>query len=451
MLWCMDEEITTIRSDGDLLSYIPYTMGFLPEQSVVIMALTADTVELMARFDIRAEVLTADATTLRKYAEHVHRVFHGATAISPEAQYAVVLYLDTEERLDEIRQSFHDAFSLNCDHSGDDCRILTMLHVGAEHWQVLYADGTRSDAKRLHAGVDAHSAVNASMVYGGQTYAPNLGSLTDRLFDGVPELAATNIAAELSKALSRPIPERWDREYLSMELERWERALAAVVTGGQSAFDPQGFDPAAARAALSRLEGELLAGLYASLRSIQIRDALLVQCFFGHECADLTVRVINTPYIVLAAQILDRGEDGDVSVLEDIEDVDGLCVEDRLQAKAMHHHAMDLYGQIFTGQGLGETEPFHEFAELRLAALTLILKTLYSLPESESDPAILTLLAWESWRRGRGSVAGCYLDRALGQDPDYNLARIQLQMIEHGINFDRTSYQPPAEADHWAS
>lgn len=54
---------------------------------------------------------------------------------------------------------------------------------------------------------------------------------------------------------------------------------------------------------------------------------------------------------------------------------------------------------------------------------------------------IATLLAWCAWRSGDGVLAGIALERALGADPDYSLARLLMQALACGV--------PPESIGAW--
>jgi hypothetical protein len=69
----------------------------------------------------------------------------------------------------------------------------------------------------------------------------------------------------------------------------------------------------------------------------------------------------------------------------------------------------------------------------RVERAITIVKTCVSLAPRHARPAPLCMLAWLSWSLGRGSTAGLFVDEALAIDPRYSMARLLMTMFGTGV------------------
>jgi hypothetical protein len=74
-------------------------------------------------------------------------------------------------------------------------------------------------------------------------------------------------------------------------------------------------------------------------------------------------------------------------------------------------------------------------------AIDLLRRVVSCVPASITAPP-LTILAWLEWSRGRGTVAGTYLDQALQVDPDYQLARLFRHLVGRAVMPEWLGEQP---------
>lgn len=122
-----------------------------------------------------------------------------------------------------------------------------------------------------------------------------------------------------------------------------------------------------------------------------------------HEIVEVAMRQVQP--------IIDRGlagepiSDGDLTVLSVW--VSGIKVRD------------EVWGQIT-----------RESAEDMLRLLTLASRSV--VPPFE--PAVLSLAAFAAWLTGDGAQSLIAIERALGADPDYSMARLLLEMLERGVS-----------------
>jgi len=79
--------------------------------------------------------------------------------------------------------------------------------------------------------------------------------------------------------------------------------------------------------------------------------------------------------------------------------------------------------------GLGEAEPPDRE---RVARAVALMSRIAALAPEDVAHAPLTVLAWLHWSQGRGSVAGCFVDRARELDPSYGLAELLQTVLRQG-------------------
>jgi hypothetical protein len=69
----------------------------------------------------------------------------------------------------------------------------------------------------------------------------------------------------------------------------------------------------------------------------------------------------------------------------------------------------------------------------RIEAAISLLTTLVSLAADADRPAPLCMLAWLSWARGRGSVAGAHIDEVRALSPDYSMGELLASTFNSGM------------------
>jgi hypothetical protein len=196
----------------------------------------------------------------------------------------------------------------------------------------------------------------------------------------VPERRRTRALASLA-ILDRPGEPARDDEVVGVLL-RWNDALGAGLGTGL---------PSDARCVR----------LAWSLRDAVVRDCVLMMCAWGLEAG------------VGALQVTMAGCDDS--------------------------HVTEPDGSLFdTILGVGARSP----APTALRdAIDLLRRIVSCVPASITAPP-LTILAWLEWSRGRGTVAGTYLDQALQVDSDYQLARLFLQLVDRAVMPEWLGEQP---------
>ncbi|MDO9398693.1 MAG: DUF4192 family protein, partial [Herbiconiux sp.] len=160
------------------------------------------------------------------------------------------------------------------------------------------------------------------------------------------------------------------------ELLRWQAELDARLSRGARPTTPD------------RPGDALAIALARSLHRAVVRDCVLMLCGWGAEAAQLALHEAGRP---------PRGPDDPDSVF-------------------------DAY--------LGSSHPAPNPQRVR-CAIELLRRVVACAPDPITAPA-LTVLAWLEWSRGRGSVAGHYLDAAVAIDPHYRLAHLFGTLLGRG-------------------
>lgn len=110
--------------------------------------------------------------------------------------------------------------------------------------------------------------------------------------------------------------------------------------------------------------------------------------------------------------------------------------EDEVAYCALGLHLLDVRDTVITWS----TE------DSALALMDLLVEVVRRTGAPEHVPAA-TVLAWCSYLRGKGALAGVALELVARSDPDYSLARLVDTMLQHGIHPDRLREATRATAE----
>lgn len=371
-------QVMRISQAKDLLGYMPYHLGFQPEESVVALAVRPGREEgqkpyvgLAMRIDI-ADLVDVEhghdaCGILRPHMENdgavaVLLALYSKTNPASRTRGPGEVFSPQQLRdlLEKLRGQFDDDLPLN------GFWVVTPQHF----YEVTDGQIPPPDEWELAKGLaSTQSAVAA--VYRGDCVAPNREALGD-----IPR-AEASVRDRAQRATLRWLEKRkydGDRTWQIDSWQLWEEAIEAqiacrVVGAGQSPTS----DPL------------LLGRLQAALDDIRIRDAVMISNIPG--IGDLPGRSVST------------------------------------NAREEVGKSVDLILDPEVAASPGES------AE----AITDILRAIYGhCARSRATPA-LTLLAWLAWWGGDGARGAVLADRALKTDPTYNMARLVDRMIELGL------------------
>jgi len=385
VFWVRQRERIAVFSNGDmtqtmrisqpeeLLGYLPYHLGFQPQESIVALAVRGERrrVGLTMRIDI-SELLDPHEGEERRKMLRAHMEEDGAQAVFLVTYTSACFRNQTlpndagisVAQIRELLRAFHEDLS-------EDPALFASWIVTPEHYFPLMHDVV-PPRKTWGAVSDfAKTASAATAIYAGAMVAPNRDALAD-----LPR-ANRNDRDRAQRATRRWLSRRridGDSTWRLESWQLWEEAIATQLkTTKVGELDESLNDPL------------LLGRLQAGLEDIRVRDAVMIASM--PQTQDLAYR----------------------SVATDIREEVGACVDGILNPQAA-------------------IAPDQE-----ARAVTRILIAINSCASRSRATPVLTLLAWIYWWIGDGARASVLVDRALEADPAYNMARLVERMIELGM------------------
>lgn len=371
---------TTIRLSGpaDVLTVLPYQLGFHPQDCLVVVSLHGSRMGLVQRIDLPSPEHAGDAV---------------AALMAPLRQDRPksVLLVGYEDREGESRVML-DEMRLAC--QADGVHVDDRMVVRGGRW--FDPDCTGGCCPSGGLALPAPSEVPAVAEFVGREICPlpDRSALAD-LVEPTQQLRSGAVSRFADEALVR----RWEKtdgagrvhgareggrdspsaglhKVRARELALWSRVLC-------------GEDGAEAIGAMSSQD---LATLAVSLTDVDLRDALIAWLCPG----TLPPELIDPRLFVQMSRALPEplsagGDSGDT-------------------------------GQVIGGQR----------RERRLCELCAALPDAWAVP-------ILTVLASYTWWRGDGALTRVALDRALRIDPHYRLAQLLVRMVDLAIRPERAS------------
>ncbi|MCQ2001194.1 DUF4192 domain-containing protein [Arthrobacter zhaoxinii] len=383
-----------VSAPADILSLIPHTLGFEPHESLVLMALCGGRLGATLRLDLphwpAAKAGTAAyAATARQF-------------LTSDAEAdGVLLAMYTEAPWENPAQPPYRQLvrKLEKELAAAGIPLQDGWLVGARTWRDYFC--IRPDccpwpgAPRSQI---ADSMLNTELVYRGSAFA-----------------------ATLERAVRDSFPEQWpNRREVGSEQERF----AGVLAGRWCERDQfrrsirlwtECFSGGGDRL---RRDAECAGFLLASLGDRGIRDALLILAAVGEAAAvdgaeaNGMVRPQLHPLVLPGAAGPPAGEPSVVPLLP--------------RARRRSSAAAD-FRSILVGRGA--CAPDWTLLDRAHAVFT----DLVPVAGGDSKAALLSLLAWIEWARGRGSRAQIYLQHAAEASPGYRLALLLRELLGTGI------------------
>jgi hypothetical protein len=205
----------TVRSETDVLALVPYTFGFHPRESLVMLALTTSGRPFHARVDLPAR--------LEDVGQVVDLLVQPAAANRAE-RVLLVAYTAVESLAAACLSALEEALD------AEGVATLMTLRVDGDAWWHVGVDGDRGRAR--HHDVTAHALTSEGVLEGKVTYASR-----EELRASV-EVVDPDRAAALDAAHRRLPPlTRTQRTVLGSE-GRWLLAQLAEHVAREDPFDP---------------------------------------------------------------------------------------------------------------------------------------------------------------------------------------------------------------------
>lgn len=421
----------TVTSPADILSYVPHALGFLPEESLVMLTTNGRRLGATLRVD-----LPKGGTDPRAFAEGVLSFLEGDTEGDGSL---VVLY--TNESWSRLAAPPRKALirSIESVLGAAGLPVRGGWLVSATVWRDYFCTDARCCAwPGEPIDTVVYSPLNAELIYGGSSFDASVAAAVVR--------AAPAVAGQAWRGQDgggQGIIEDRQAMFAASCAGRWTtpdqfRATAAcwdAVLPGPRAFDVDA-------------EPELTGFLLASIESRTVRDFLLVSACLGSAAALRGAAGCG----LLDHSGAGDGSDGDGGaggrtgpgwVLPDVRATGDLsaavrhaadqCADkqegtepaaDRQSARGAD--AGVIYADVLAGRHTGPID------WARVDGMSAVLARLTAVADGESRAAALTMSAWFEYARGRGSRAAVYLDAAERAVPGYRLARLLQELLRRG-------------------
>lgn len=399
-----------ISGPEDILGFIPHSLGYWPESSLLVITMHGKRLGATLRLDLPGpDVLAAPGTYVRVVQAYLDAdkeadgtllaVFTSSGGTSPDAEcvdheYGLLLSgLDCV--LEEAGRPVREAW-----------------YIGSDYWRDAYCVDPACcppQGRPLQTILD--SALNAEMVYRGSSVgpAPGLKPRPDPPVNSLYRTAVQESEDSWSEVLHC---HRDSRAQLRAVLTAWEALLSR----------PDG------AAWLPEVERDGF--LRATLLVPAWRDALLVMAAAGKHAAEAGADQFGIlhdgagPHVVPPSVAFQSpGSSG--SAQEKIGLRKGAQQKTAQQGNTPRD-AVPGYGNVLMG-AKPEVPDWD-----RLNALDTVLEQL-ALLGGPAAASSLTLRGWIAWCRGRGSYAAAFLSEALAIEPGYRLAGLLLEMIGRGV------------------
>lgn len=390
----------SVSEPGDVLALVHHTLGFMPEESLVVIGLTRGVTGAHLRVDLGASA--DDPHRLARWAADCL----GGAQTDPPADGAVLLVFGAEAPRppmnDDESLRPHAALcgAVEAELGRHGMPVVQTWHVGDGRIRDFHCP---DPACCPYPGQDVrtavHSVLNAHMVYRGRRVLQTPPQIVDEfLQDRRPEARHCESVREHRLAAASALP---DPDVAERALVVWECLLDDALSG---LLDDQG-----PRAGWFDEHAEELGLALAALADRQVRDALLVQAAIGVAVGVVGLRVCQvaapgeTPREALHRADLPTGAPA--------EELETLLAD-------------------FEAAFMGSTGERPDWE--RIDALESLLSWLHHAADETLRAELLAMVGWIEWARGRGSIAGAYLDRCRTLVPGHGLAELLEQAMAMG-------------------
>lgn len=364
-----EPEVLSVGSPQDVLAFVPHTLGYWPESSLVVMAMDGKRLGASMRLDLPdRDASFADSL---KYAKSVarHIRLDNSADGSLLALYAGIDWCDAlDPGYDQLMVCLSQALGLV------GMPVREAWWVGENRWRdYLCRDQDCCPLEgRLLKGI-RDSALNAELIYRGSSYRQDLVEAME-----VPAMSPDKrlkSMAAFQRELGRIGSQRPVGSVLTDSLRRWDAALTVKSSAAKRPVDT----------------ADSLGCLAALFGNPHIRDVVMVLALTDYD------------------QAVDPGSvDLLLGSVELVPHWNRLGRLEELLRQILALHEVNFGSPGDLGQFAGTAE-------------------------RNSAAAALSALGWLEWCRGRGSRAGTYLDSALRVIPDYRLATLFLELLESGL------------------
>ncbi|WP_026554245.1 DUF4192 family protein [Arthrobacter sp. 35W] len=399
-------ERLTATSSQDVLSIIPFNLGFWPRSSLVCLGLAGSSVRATLRVDL-PDGGCRDPEGIDRYVQTV-----GESLRLDECADGTLLAVYTDEDWDGTGARPHPLLldALLPALASWGLPVKDAWHLGPAHWRHL-------QCRRDHCcPVPGHevrsitgSTMTAELVYAGRSFDRDPRARAAQCLEPLPAEVQNGIRRSADAAADRLAGRLSGGAQFNAVLKVWQLSLLRWP----------------------KLPDDAVAGyLVASLHSVAVRDAVLVMAAAGIQtamdgawCAGLLVPATGRAFkpTMPAATAAERAR----------------IAGDAERDKGWDGADFGVVLMAGTADAPGSAAaPSPDPAAIpnwdRMDCAEQLLGHLARAAEGSARAAALTMIGWIQWCKGRSSVAGTYLHLALAEQPGYRLAALLDALLEQG-------------------
>lgn len=383
----------SVTSPADILSYVPHVLGFQPTESLVLLTMSGKRVGATLRLD-----LPSGASDPLEYAQTVRGYLKSDSSADG---VLMILYTaqDWSTPADPPFAGLVHCLDLILDAAG--LALLDGWFVGPGYWRDYFCEDAGCCPWPGHSLTQiTESVLNAELVYQGSSYA-------DSLDDAVETPAAENNAL-VRAAIDEHLQQwggSWDVSTLGRDcLTLWDGLISHPAQRNTVEADP-----------------EVLAFMLAGLSCAAVRDTLIVLAATDLHSANAAAVECGVFLEQPAAQPLPPACTAAMARFAALTPRQG--DDDQFVTPAVGADA--LFRQVFLA--IGQAPDWE-----RMDAAYSVFRRMTAVATGQSRSALLSILGWLEWARGRGSRAHRYLQEALEETPGYTLAELLLALVGTG-------------------
>lgn len=408
----MTKTIVKTPTPQDFLALVPQLVGFLPEQSLVLVAFRGNRTCGALRFNLPAD--PAGPQELRRIAGTLLGTLcriPGVDALVPVVYTDAVIGENTVTATDLPQGAFLAAIRHRAAQAG--FLVRDALCVAGDGW-ASYLEADEPAIRRRNGSARHALAEIATSSVNGRIPA-----------DARRDLAKLHTGADLPKV------DLATRERCARRLARYQRLgpdagpIPELIEMVGDMLDPVGTAETVLGVNPAELSIDEIAALLFLVQGPATRDQMMLQFAFGQD-AGRRAHALNRHYAQRQRET-------------------GLSMDDVVAADAAAGRefveSTPTTGDLMLGDSPRRPDPERIDRGIRL------LKLLVAMAPRPTRPAPLCMLAWLSWALGQGSVAGVYIDTALDIDAGYGMARLLEQMIGSG-HLPEWAFVVPDDASH---
>ena len=417
-------DVLRVGTPQDILAFVPHCLGFQPRESLVLLALRGSRLGATLRLDLPGPHCSGEIpepNNLGLLTDYTSRITSLLSGDETADGVLAVMYTDLpwEEGSPPPYSALMELLADGLEDNG--LRLRDAWLAGTRTWRDYFCgDSACCPWPGDPIGNIAESRLNAELVYRGSAYA---ASLPESL-RAAGRFRTDALDAQVDE-VRRSMGGRWgSSEVFDGVLAAWEQRIRSTVLPGQlSAGDSKAGD----RAGLAAAGGEEPARapdgiqedalLLASLESKPVRDTILVLAATGLAAAVEGARQWLPPDPAHSIEPGNPAGSGDPA------GSGNPAGSGKLSAPA---DAGRLFRAILIGRS--RTAPDWERMDRAYEAFTALVQR----AAGEPAAALLTLLGWIEWARGRSSRAEICLSGALREVPGYRLAALLRELLRRG-------------------